>query len=265
MNSHENVTIEPWSTKTPHKGKVFAAVFPHSDDLAILAGGTVMKLISEGYTGYFIKITNDEKDSYDLSIAETIYKIALETQDVVDFLGLKKLYCFDYKNHYLEHSQLIEIRHRLMILFRFLKVDTVISFDPWGHYEENPDHYLTAHAVEAACWMAGRQLDLPELKDMNIMPKFVTEKYLVARGPQLVNHIVDITPVIDKKREVIKLHTTPLFNMWRTYHDLNPGKTISLEDFSENEFLRKSNEEFGIDYVEKFHYIANSSNFPTLK
>jgi hypothetical protein len=42
--------------------------------------------------------------------------------------------------------------------FRLLKVDTVFSYDPWGHYEENPDHYVTAQAVEglagcpAAIW-----------------------------------------------------------------------------------------------------------------
>ena len=39
-----------------------------------------------------------------------------------------------------------------------LKVDTVFSYDPWGHYEENPDHYVTAQAVEAACWMSGGKL-----------------------------------------------------------------------------------------------------------
>ena len=36
-----------------------------------------------------------------------------------------------------------------------LKIDTVITFNPWGHGEENPDHYVTGQAVEAAKWMAG--------------------------------------------------------------------------------------------------------------
>jgi LmbE family N-acetylglucosaminyl deacetylase len=221
----------------------------------------MMKLLAEGYTGYFIKTTNDEKDSYELSIAETIGRIAAETQDVVDALGITKLYCFDYKNHYLEHSQLVELRHRLITLFRFLKVDTVISFDPWGHYEENPDHYLTATAVEAASWMAGRRLDLPELTDMGLAPKTVTEKFYVARGPQLTNLVVDISPVIDQKRTTLGLHVTPMRNMWRTHLDLHPSDhKLTLSDFVESMLLSEPDEHLGIAYGEKFHYINEANN-----
>jgi hypothetical protein len=82
-----------------------------------------------------------------------------------------------------------------------LKVDTIVSYDPWGHYEENPDHYVTARAVEAACWMAGGRLDYPEHLDAGILPHAVREKYYFARGPQLVNRIVDISETIDRKVE----------------------------------------------------------------
>ena len=265
MTHESKVFVETWGASQVNKGRVFAAVFAHSDDLAIFAGGTAMKLISEGYKGYFIKTTNDEMDSYDLSFSETIYRIAKETQDVVDFLKLEKLYSLDYKNHYLEHSQLTEIRHRLITLFRFLKVDTVITFDPWGHYEENPDHYITAQAVETASWTAGRQLDLPELKDMGLMPKFVTRKYLVARGPQLTNRVVDITPVIDRKYECIKLHVTPVDNMYRTYLDLHPGENISEDEFIKGEFLQTADIAYGVKYVEKFHYIDENDSFSFLR
>src|SRR5689334_11964315 len=45
----------------PHAGKVLAAIQPHSDDLALFSAGTVAKLVSEGYTGCLIRMTNDEK------------------------------------------------------------------------------------------------------------------------------------------------------------------------------------------------------------
>jgi LmbE family N-acetylglucosaminyl deacetylase len=195
-------------------------------------------------------------DSYDLSMAETVYRLYKETEDVTQYLGLKKLYSLDYKNHYLEHGQISEIRHRLITLFRFLKVDTVISFDPWGHYEENPDHYITGHAVEQACWTSGRQLDLPELTDMGLKPKFVTTKYLVARGPQLVNRAVDITPVIDKKFEAIKCHKTPLDNMVRTHADLHPEDSMDEETFIRREFFKEADSKYGVKYVEEYHYIT---------
>ena len=55
-----------------------------------------------------------------------------------------------------------ELRGRLILLFRLLKVDTVIGFDAYGRNEPNPDHYVTAQVADAACWMAGMGLDLPE-------------------------------------------------------------------------------------------------------
>ena len=52
--------LERPQTGTPHKGKVLAAIQPHSDDVALLCAGTVAKLIQEGYTGYMIRATNDD-------------------------------------------------------------------------------------------------------------------------------------------------------------------------------------------------------------
>jgi LmbE family N-acetylglucosaminyl deacetylase len=261
--NNEDIIIETWTDKKQNKGKVFAAVFPHSDDFTIFAAGTILKFIKEGYKGYFIRLTNDEKDSYDLSIGETIYRIEKETLQVANLLGITKVYDFNYKNHYMDYTQLTEIRHRLMVLFRFLKVDTVISFDPWGHYEENPEHYLTGKVVEAACWMAGRQLDLPELKDMNINPHFVKEKYYVARGPQLINRIVNISSVIDIKYRAIKLHATPISNMWRVYLEDYPNSNNAfktVEQFIKETFLEDTGKPFkGIKYYEKFHYICQKN------
>jgi len=57
----------------------------------------MLKLIKEGYTGYFIRLTNNEKDSYDLSIGDTIYRIEKETYQVAKLLGIKKVYDFSYK------------------------------------------------------------------------------------------------------------------------------------------------------------------------
>ncbi|MFK7692665.1 PIG-L deacetylase family protein [Paenibacillus sp. HJGM_3] len=241
---------------------MFAAVFPHSDDFTIFVGGTLLKMIHEGYKGYFIRLTNDEKDSYDLSIGETIYRIEQETRQVAELFGIEKVYDFNYKNHYMDYTQLTEIRHRLITLFRFLKVDTVISFDPWGHYEENPEHYLTGKIVEAACWMAGRQSDLPEHKDMNLLPHFVTEKYYVARGPQLTNRVIDISPVLDIKRKAIALHATPMDNMWKVYLEKHPngsGRIKTKEAFMEALFITEFSTPLeNLQYNEKFHYIGPS-------
>ncbi len=68
----EQVVIERPNADQPHRGKVLALIAPHLDDGPIFAGGTLAKLLSEGYTGYFIRTSNDEKDSYHLSLGETV-------------------------------------------------------------------------------------------------------------------------------------------------------------------------------------------------
>ena len=139
---------QEWITGRPGAGMVFAAVYPHSDDFTFQSVGLIHKLLTEGYTGYFIRMTDDCMDSYDLSYGEAACRIEKETQALATLLGIRKVYDFNYNNHYLEHAQLAEIRHRLIVLFRYLRVDTAITFDPYGHYEENPDHQITGMAVE---------------------------------------------------------------------------------------------------------------------
>ena len=210
------MTIAPQPPRD-RRDKRFVAVFPHSDDFSIFAGALIAKLTDEGAEGYFIRVTNDEMDSHDLSVGETIFNIERETRDVAAYWGIKRVYDFNYKNHYLSHNELTELRHRLISIFRHLRIDIVITFDPWGLYEENPDHYITGMAAEAACWMAGRGKDLPELTDMGIAPYAVSERYYTARGPQEHNCVIDAAPYAQRKTEAVLLHKTPLDNMWREF------------------------------------------------
>ena len=200
-SAEEEVVVERKQSGLPHRGKVLAAIQPHCDDIPIFAGGTVAKLIKEGYTGYLIRTSNDDHAGRGASQGEVILNNEKDNEKAAVALGLSKVYDLGYRNHRMDNISIQELRGRLIFLFRMLKVDTVISYDPWGHYEENPDHYVTALAVESACWMAGGGLDYPEHKDAGIEPHSVRERYYYARGPQLVNRIVDIGDSIDQKVE----------------------------------------------------------------
>ncbi len=195
------VFVERDRTGQPHKGKVLAAIQPHSDDLPLFAAGTIIKLIREGYTGILIRTTNDEMAGLGKTIGEVILNNEKDNAAIAEKMGLKKIYDLGYRNHMMDQSLHNELRSRLVFIFRAMKVDTVIGYDPWGHYEENPDHYVTAQAVEAACWMSGGAWDLTEHFDVGLKPHSVMEKYYFARGPQLVNRAVDISSTIDQKVE----------------------------------------------------------------
>ncbi len=209
----------------------FAAIFPHSDDFTLNAFGLMHSLLAAGYEGFWIRTTDDCMDSYGLSYGQTTALLEQETEEAARFLGIRKVYHLNYKNHDLHFFHLIELRHRLLLLLRYLKIDTVITFDPYGHYEENPDHDITGKAVEHAAWMAGRKSDLPETFDMGFKTQFVRDKYYFARGPQEANFEVDITPCLERKQQAIQIHRTPLDNMWKGYLEKHPEYSIEACPF----------------------------------
>lgn len=204
----DEVVVERAQSGKPHAGKVLAAIQPHSDDVPLFAGGTVAKLMDEGYTGYLIRTTNDEKAGRGDSLGQSIENDQVDTEKIVQAYGMEKMYDLYYRNHQMDNYAIQEIKSRLIYLFRLLKVDTIVSYDPWGHYEENPDHYVTARAVEAARWMSGNARNYPEHFDAGLEPHSVAEQYYFARGPQKVNRVVDISDYIDKKVEINMLNVT---------------------------------------------------------
>lgn len=270
-----DVFIERAAQGKPHAGKVLAAIQPHSDDIPIFAGGTVAKLINEGYTGYLIRTTNDECTGPG-TIGEGVLANQRENVDVARVLGLKQVFDLNYRNHRMDGISELEYRARLIFLFRLLKVDTVVCYDPWGHYEENPDHYVTARGVEAACWMAGMGKDYPEHFAAGLQPHGVKEKYYFARGPQLVNRVVDITGTVEKKIDanIATAAQGPAGQAGAHLRASLAERKLKLpllgnDDTTANrEFIRQFVMEMnrdlgrkhGLEYAEGFHYIGPESS-----
>lgn len=264
----EQIVIERPATGQPHRGKVFALITPHLDDGPIFAGGLIAKLVAEGYTGYFIRTSNDEKDSFDLTLGETVLANERDTANFIKTAGLKKSYDLSYRNHRIDNVCRTELRGRLIFLFRLLKVDTILSYDPWGHYEENPDHYVTAQAVEAACWMSAGRLDWPEHAEVGLQPHGVSEKYYFARGPQLVNRVVDISPYLQQKVANIKSCDTMIVHMVKDVNESLSKRNLRLPAFNEGNgvdafiqeaFVKRDHAtgaKYKLDYAEEYHYIG---------
>lgn len=197
------VVVEKDQPGQPHKGKVFAAVHAHLDDVPFYAGGLCAKLIREGYTGYLIRTTNDEKRG-GKSSAANILSNEQEHAKVAEALGFKDTFDLYYQNHEMNGISSLDLRNRIIFLFRMWKVDTVVSFNPWGHGEENPDHWMTGRAVEEACWMAGIDNDYHEQLEAGLRPHAVLERYyFYGRPGQYFNRVVDVSAHIEKKIDAI--------------------------------------------------------------
>src|SRR5262245_12285558 len=76
------VTIERRRSGKPHRGKVLAAIQPHCDDIPIYAGGTVLKLIDEGYEGILVTMSDDSMAGVGRTYGEISLKNEQETFEV---------------------------------------------------------------------------------------------------------------------------------------------------------------------------------------
>lgn len=280
QESGRQVVLERAAAGTPHNGKVLLAVQAHSDDIPLSAAGTVAKLVTEGYTGYLVRATNDDMgDAPGLGTPGTIGQNVLgnerDNDEVARVLGLKQVFNLNYGNHRMSDVSQNELQCRLIFLIRLLKADTVVCWDPWAHDEENPDHHATARGVEAACWMAGRAHDYPEQFAAGLRPHAVQERYYFARRPE-ITRVVDITKFIDAKIEANRAnqakgpaghHGSKLRAELAAKNQRLPllGDDDATADRNYiKEFLLARNRElgrrYGVEYAEAFHYVGPSTS-----
>ena len=264
---YAEVRIERSVPGKPHKGKTLMAIQPHSDDIPLSAGGLVAKLLDEGYTGYLCSVTDDARGEGDYK------QNRIDNQNIADFYGMKGSFELLMTHHQLGSIGIQDLIQRFVFLFRAFKIDTIICIDPWGVYEENPDHYITGRAVEAARWTAGN-LDYSEHFAAGIGPYAPNERYYYSRARQTTNLVVDISDYIDKKIEVNLLNVAkgpyaggnlgvklreklakegkrlPILDGDDHTANFNYSKTFGFEG------NKRLGEKYGLQYAEGFHYMS---------
>ncbi len=272
FDGHAPLVVERSRAGTPRAGQVVVAIQPHSDDIPLFAAGTVLKLIAEGATGYVIRVTNDDMAGPG-SYAETVMANWRDSEAVGKALGATRTFDLNYNNHMMDNIAWAELRQRFIFLFRLLKADIVVTYDPWGAYEENPDHAVTSRCVEAAAWMAGGTKDYPEHFAAGLAPHAVQEKYYFARFQQRVNRVVDIAPWVEQKIDV-NLENTAQGPAGESGQALRArlaaeGRRLPLlgEDArtANREYIREfvlardraAAAPHGLAYAEAFHYVAS--------
>lgn len=272
------ITVERHQPGKPHNGKVLAAIQAHADDIPFYCGGTVAKLIDEGYKGYLIQTTNDEKCGPTPSLGETVLQNEREVEELAGTLGLEQVINLGYRNHRLDEADILELRLRLIFLIRALKIDTVLTFNHWGPNEENPDHYVTGRAVEAACWMAGMGKDYPEHVACGIKGHSVREKYYwVCRPGQPCNRVVDVSHHIETRVAAMAVNRAqgPGGAHGRRLREQLAAKGLRLPelDGSEEEAdraycrlfgleePRQVGQRYGVEYGERFYYVGPGGPF----
>ena len=235
-----------------------------------LSGIAAARALSELQDG------NDSMAGTGPSIGDIVYKNEQDTYEVGRRLKCKESFFLNYPNHNMDAWPIVEIRARLIFLFRVLKVDTVIVYDPSSLYERNPDHTITAKAVEGAFWMASSRWDYPEHFKAGLTPHGPKDAYYFARGPQIVNRVVDISDYIDGKVHANLANVTqgPAGNNGAMLKArlAAQGKKLPIlgnDDASANRNYTKyfalsrdrvRGKQHGVRYAEVYHYVSKDEN-----
>src|SRR5512140_1221632 len=143
--------------------KLILAVIPHADDAAAMCGGTLAKYADQGWQVVIARVTNDDKDSMRLGTRQETDRVNTEQfKEAARILGASETVDLGFVTDVLADTPLIEIRERIIYLYRKYCPYAVISFDPYAPFEPNQDHVRVAQAVEEAFWVSNFPLHHPE-------------------------------------------------------------------------------------------------------
>jgi LmbE family N-acetylglucosaminyl deacetylase len=186
-------------------GRVLA-VTPHGDDVTLFAGGTLAKWTGDRCEALVVRVTNDEKDSFELGPDETVRTNRLEFEEAMKILGVGRTVHLMYRDCELMDAPYGGLREKLIRHIRGFRPDVILSFDPSEKDEENPDHSITATAAADAAWAAGYPLFHPEHREEGLMPHLVKGCYFFTRHFVKGDHAEDISGALEIKVRAAAAH-----------------------------------------------------------
>jgi LmbE family N-acetylglucosaminyl deacetylase len=195
-----------------NEARTAVAVCAHPDDLEFFCGGSIRKMADEGWQISLIIATDGDRGSHDPASSRHLYASTRreECRAAAWLLGLASM---EFLGH--EDGDLQNVRHlraELTRLYRILKPEVLITFDPWKRYELHPDH----REIGLAALDARLQARLPhfhpdQLRD-GLDPWTITD--IVLFNTDEADYFIDISATFDAKLEALRAHTSQWESIW---------------------------------------------------
>jgi LmbE family N-acetylglucosaminyl deacetylase len=194
--------------------RTYMVIAAHADDAALWCGGLMLRWASEGHRVILVRATSDENDSIGLSREETIAVNKEQLQAAAHVLGVAEVVDLGFRDTLLTDAIRVELRDRLIHLYRQHRPYATCSFDPYSLlYENNQDHLTVAKAADEAFWMAMCDKYVPEDLDAGLPLHGVFERWYFARRLPEVTDWFDIGTYIEHKIDAVLCHEVMLRDM----------------------------------------------------
>lgn len=252
------------------------AVHAHPDDEASSTGGVLAKYSDEGIRTIVVTCTNGEfgdspsgiKPGAEGHDEQEVAQIRLaELRESCKHLGVTHLELLGYHDsgmpdwEYKDRPDafcnipVADVAARIGALIEQYRPQVVVSYDPDGLYQ-HPDHVHAARTAEAAVAATGipakfyqstlRRSDFQELRDAMVEAGIETpdeewtltpdELRRAAETESRISTIVDITPVLERKRAALLSHRSQIDDSWFT----KIPEDIAAKVFGRESFIRAS-------------------------
>lgn len=130
--------------------KVVLVITADASDYILAAGGRIAKMLDGGAEGYLVRVTNDDKDSWDLTPEETARRTREESEKAAKILGFKEVESLGYRAGELGGVSPTELRDRILFYIRLYKPAVMFIPNPYAEYVEVLDRFYVGQASEDA-------------------------------------------------------------------------------------------------------------------
>jgi LmbE family N-acetylglucosaminyl deacetylase len=175
----------------------------HPDDETLGVGGTILKHIANGDNVYWLIVTNVfENQGFSKERVESRQE---EIREVEKLLGICKTFLLNYPTMTLSSSSLIKMVPEISTVFSEVQPEIIYTLN---RSDAHSDHRVIFDAV-MACTKSFRY---PFIKQI-LMYECISETEFapaLAEKAFLPNYFVDITHLIDKKLDIMKIFESEL-------------------------------------------------------
>ena len=188
-----------------------AAVYAHPDDGEFFAAGALRKWVKAGHEVHAICATRGDLGTKDRAASADALGRLRESElgRAMEAIGGEPPIVLGLPDGFVRESA-AQLKERLVYFFRKLKVDRVVTFDPWKPYEIHPDHIEVGRmATEAACFSCFPLL-YPQHLDEGLAPVQPSEVWYMGPTVHRPNRVVDIRATFDDKVRSLLCHSSQI-------------------------------------------------------
>jgi LmbE family N-acetylglucosaminyl deacetylase len=153
---------------------VVLVVSADMENTLLSAGGAIAAMADKGSAVYIVRVTNDEKDSWNLPPEETALRNRQESEAAARILGVKEVISLGYRAAEMADVPFTTVRDRLLFYIRHYRPAVLFVPNPYTEYDRVLDRYHVGRAAEDAWRAASMENYLPPFQAMGLLRPHVT-------------------------------------------------------------------------------------------